>query len=186
MGERGRITIIMVENRMTIAAILADLLTAAGYQTRSAVSPADAREMIATHLPAILLADVGMFRPEQQAEWQELEATATTLEVPMLRFSCSPLPEGARGDVLVLRSPSDFAAVVEKVEEEWHHKQPFLGTALVQMGCLKEEELEVALRLQRDLVQLGRHYTLGDLLLRLGLVGPEDVENALRRQEAAG
>jgi len=181
--KRSRITVIIVENRLTIAAILADLLTTSGYRTQTAVSVEAAREALPQRLPAILLADMGMVRPQHQAEWQELETMATALSVPILRFSCSPLPEEAAGDVLVLRSPGDFADVVDRIEEQWHRKQPFLGMVLVDLGRLRQEELDIALRIQRDLAQLGRHYALGDLLLRLGMVSSEDVEEALRRQE---
>lgn len=181
--KRSRITILIVENRLTIAAILADLLTTSGYRTQTVISAESARELLPQHLPAILLIDRGMARPQQQAEWQELETMAAALSVPILRFSCSPLPEEAASDVLVLRSPADFAAVVDRIEEQWHRKQPFLGMVLVDLGRLRQEELDVALRFQRDLAQLGRHYALGDLLLRLGMVSPEDIEEALRRQE---
>lgn len=181
--NRSRITIVILENRAAIAAILADLLGGVGYRARPAATIEEAFNLVQQNLPAVLLADLGMVRPPAQAQWQALQEWATEHEVAVLRFSCSPVPEGGLADLLVLRSPGDFAAVVDKVEAEWHKKQPLLGTTLVGMGCLREEELEVVLQVQRDLATVGRTYALGDLLLRLGLVSREALEEALRQQE---
>lgn len=181
MRERPeRPSIVILENRQTIATILADLLEEAGYRTHPAAGLEQAREILPQHLPALLLADVGMFRPEHRPQWEALRQTAEILGVPSLLFSCSPVA-GAE-DVLVLRSPGDFATVVQKVEEEWHQKQPPLRMMLVERGVLTREEVEALLSVQRELARVGRHYSLGDLLIRLGIVEREVVEQALQAQ----
>lgn len=172
--------IVILENRQTIAAILSDLLEEAGYRTYLASDPEQAREILPQHLPALLLADVGMIRPEQRSQWEALLRTAETLDVPSLFFSCSPVAGGE--DVLVLRSPGDFANVVQKVEEEWHQKQPPLGMMLVERGVITREEVEALLSVQRELARIGRHYSFGDLLIRLGIAEREEVEQALQAQ----
>jgi CheY-like chemotaxis protein len=179
--KRARVTILILENRQMIAAILADLLSGTGYQTMLTADIAAVQEALPQRLPAILLADLGMLLPNCAAEWQSLQATAAALGVPVLSFSCSALSE--QQDVLVLRSPADFAAVVDRIEEEWRKKQPFLGMTLVGMGRLRSEELEVALRVQQELARIGWQYPLGELLVRLGIITPEDLETALREQE---
>ncbi len=181
MKERAeRPGIIILENRQTIATILADLLEEAGYRTYLASNLEQAQEVLPQHLPALLLVDLGMIRPEHHPQWEVLRQTAKDLDVPSLLFSCSPVPEGE--DVLVLRSPCDFATVVQKVEEEWHRKQPPLGMTLVEIGVITREEVEVLLSVQRELARIGRHYSLGDLLIRLGIADREAVERALQAQ----
>ncbi len=172
--------IVILENRQTIAAILADLLEEAGYRTRLTSDPEQAREILPQHLPALLLVDLGMIHPEQRSQWDALRRTAEALEVSLLLFSCSPIAEAE--DVLVLRSPADFAAVVQKVEEEWHRKQPPLGMRLVEMGAITRQEVEALLSVQRELARVGRHYSLGDLLTRLGIADRKVVEQALQAQ----
>ncbi len=178
--KRACITVLILENRQMIAAILADLLAGTGYQTMVTADIVAIQEALPQRLPAILLADLGMLLPGRAAEWQVLQETAGLLCVPVLSFSCSPMPEV--GDVLVLRSPADFATVVGRIEEEWRKKQPFLGMTLVKMGCICQEELDAALRAQRELAQAGRAYPLGDLLVRLGMINPEDLEAALAEE----
>ncbi|MGB9724184.1 MAG: hypothetical protein ACPL7G_09850 [Chloroflexia bacterium] len=172
--------IVILENRQTIATLLADLLAEAGYRVHPASTLEQAQEVLPQHLPALLLADLGMIRPEQAPAWEALCRTAQVLDVPVLPFSCAPLagPE----NVLVLRSPGDFATVVQKVEETWHRKQPPLGMTLVEMGALRMEEVEALLSVQRELARIGRHYSLGDLLIRLDIADRETVERALQAQ----
>lgn len=181
MKERAeRPGIVILENRQTIATILADLLEEAGYRTHLTSDPEQAREILPESLPALLLADLGMVRSERRPQWEALRQMAEALDVPLLPFSCSPIAEAE--DVLVLRSPGDFATVVQKVEEEWHRKQPPLGMTLVEMGAITSEEVEALLSIQRELARIGRHYSLGDLLIRLGIVDRETVERALQAQ----
>jgi|YNPNPStandDraft_1061719.scaffolds.fasta_scaffold11478_2 CheY-like chemotaxis protein len=182
MAERAeRPDIVILENRQTIAAILADLLEEAGYRTHLTSDPEQAQAILPQCLPALLLADLGMIRPEQRPPWEELRRAAEALEVPLLLFSCSPLDEGE--GLLVLRSPADFATIVQRVEEEWHRKQPPLGMTLVEMGVLSREEVETLLSIQRELAHIGRRYSLGDLLVRLDIADPETVERALQSRQ---
>lgn len=179
MRERTeRPGIVILENRRTIATILVDLLEEAGYRTHLTTDLEQAREILPQSLPALLLVDLGMVRPEQRSQWEALRQTAEFLEVPSLLFSCSPIAEAE--DVLILRSPGDFAIVVRKVEEEWQRKHPPLGMTLVEMGAITHEEVEALLSVQRELARVGRHYSLGELLIRLGIADQETVERALR------
>jgi hypothetical protein len=119
-----------------------------------------------------------MIRPEMQSQWQQLQDQTAALSMPLLPFSCSPLPELAE-DVLILRSPGDFASVVQWIEAEWRKKQPYLGMILVERGLVRSEEVEAALRIQRELAGIGRSYPLGDLLVRLGILSAEDLAQVL-------
>lgn len=179
--ERTSTTILILENRQMIASILADLLAGSGYNAAVLPVIAEAQEALHENMPAFLLVDLGMVTAERKAQWQALKEAAKTLSVPILPFSCSPLPE--EEEALVLRSPSDFAAVVGRIEEELHKKQPYLGMTLVGMGRLTQEELELALRIQTEMAQIGRQHSLGDLLVRLGFISQEDLEEALEEQE---
>ncbi len=179
--DKPRITVVILENRQMIAAILADLLEEAGYSTRHVAQVTEVQGILAQCLPAFLLVDQGMILPNRQAQWDAVAEMAGTLGVPVLSFSCSPLP--GQDDILILRSPGDFAMAVERVEEEWRRKQPYLGMTLVEMGVLVREDLEAVLRVQKELVLVGRQHSLGDLLVRLGIVSQKDLEEALRRQE---
>jgi hypothetical protein len=164
-----------------IAAILIDLLEEAGYLAEQVTSFSEAQQTLAHDPPAFLLVDRGMVKPELEPEWLALDEMAQTIEVPLLLFSCSPLP-GVNQD-LILRSPSDFATVVEKVTQELRTRPPFLGMTLLHMGLLQMEELEAALRIQKELSKISRRYPLGELLVRLGFIDEESLEQALKKQE---
>ena len=180
--KRIPLTIVILENRQMIATILSDLLTGAGYETRILSRTEMAGDILPECQPGLLLVDLGMLRTDQQGQWQELQESADSYNIPVLTFSCSALPDLAE-DVLVLRSPRDFASVVDRIEQACRRKQPFLGMTLVQMGLLDAGEVEVALRVQRELAQVGRAYPLGDLLVRLGMICPEDLQKALQEQD---
>lgn len=183
MGEkRPRLTILILENRQMIANILADLLSNEGYRTLQAIGMEEARNLLPECRPGFLLVDMGLVRPDRQAQWQELQEAAGAQGVPLIAFSCSAMP-AASADVLVLRSPSDFAEVVGKIASEWRRKQPYLGMTLVEQGHLSVAELEAGLRIQRDLERVGRSYPLGELLVRLGIVSQEAVDQAVGEQE---
>jgi CheY-like chemotaxis protein len=183
--KRTRLTVLIVENRQTIATILSELLAGAGYSTRVVSTISEARAVLAEFQRGTLLVDMGMVRPDQEQPWQQLLAAAESCNLPVLTFSCSALPEGA-GDVMVLRSPGDFAAVVDRVQLEWLRQRPLLGATMVGMGLLNAEELDAALTAQREFRQVGRNYPLGELLVRLGIISPEDLERALQKQEQQG
>ena len=180
--KRAQLTILILENRQMIANILADLLGNEGYRTQQALNMEEAKGLLPECQPGFLLVDMGMVRPDRQAPWQELQEAAGAHSVPLIVFSCSAMPD-APGDVLVLRSPGDFAAVVGRISAEWRKKQPFLGMTLVEKGLLSMAELEATLRLQRDMDRTGRSYPLGELLVRLGIVAQEEVDQAVREQE---
>jgi len=182
--QRAQLTIVILENRQMIATILSELLTAAGYTTRLISQIAEAAQALPECQPGMLLTDLGMVRPDMQARWQQLQKQADGLGMPFLTFSCSPLPEPA-DDILILRSPGDFAMVVQWIEAEWHKKQPYLGTVLVERGLVGGEEVEAMLRVQRELARIGRNYPLGELLVRLGFVSASDLEQALAAGTAA-
>jgi len=175
------VSILILENRQMIATILADLLGEAGYQPYLFSEVSQIQQSLLQYLPAILLIDVGMIRKGQQAQWEALQEMANSLDLPIIHFACSPLPN--QENLLLLRSPSDFTLVIERLERIRQQKQPFLGVTLVQMNLLSSEALEIVLRLQKELARIGRQHTLGDLLIRLDMVTPEGLEEALRRQE---
>jgi CheY-like chemotaxis protein len=175
--QRPQLTIVVLENRQMIATILSELLTGAGYATRLVSRLADAEDILPQCQPGMFLIDMGMIRPEMQQQWQQLQEQAAALGTPMLTFSCSPLPESE--DVLILRSPGDFAMVVQWADSEWRKKQPYLGMLLIERGLASGEEVEVALRIQRELSRVGRSYQLGDLLVRLGILSAEDLAQVL-------
>lgn len=175
------ISTLILENRQMIATILADLLEEAGYRPCLFSEVGQMQQSLLQHLPAILLIDVGMIREKQQAQWEMLQDMANSLDLPIIHFACSHLPD--QEDLLMLRSPSDFTMVIERLERVRQQKQPFLGVTLVQMNLLSSEALEIALHLQKELARIGRQHTLGDLLIRLDMVTPEGLEDALRRQE---
>ena len=177
--KKARPTIVILENRQMIATILSDLLVGASYDTRLVARIEDAVQLLPNCQPGVLLVDTGMIRPEMIDLWQQLEADASAHAVPILTFSCSAGSDSSE-NLLVLRSPGDFASVVQKIEEEWRKKQPFLGTRLRERGLLEAKELEAALRIQRELAQVGRSYPLGDLLVRLNIISAEDLEQVLQ------
>ncbi len=180
--KRPRLTILILENRQMIANILADLLVSEGYRTLHALGLEEARDLLPECRPGFLLVDMGLVRPNRQAQWQELQEAAGAHGVPLIAFSCSAMP-ATSPDVLLLRSPSDFAAIANKISSEWRKKQPYLGMTLVERGLLSVAELEACLRVQRDLEQVGRSYPLGELLVRLGIVTQEAVDQAVGDQE---
>jgi CheY-like chemotaxis protein len=182
--EKGRsgAVVLILENRQTIAMILADLLEGAGYDTEVVSEIIDAQEVLPRVLPALFLADLGMVRPEHQVYWQSLESTAASLNIPLLLFACSPLP-GVK-DLLVLRSPADFAMVVETVQRKVRLKPPLLGMTMVDLELISTKELNAVLDIQKCLAQIGRYYSLGDLCVRLDLISPEELQRALREQES--
>lgn len=180
--EQPPITVLILENRQMIAAILADLLKEAGYHTEMVTTTADLQEILPKRLPALLLADIGMIQARKQADWEPIEELARSLDVPISLFSCSPTQE--EGEIMILRSPADFATVVDSVKKVLRTRPAFLGMALVEKNLLDKEELEAALRIQRELTKVGRPYPLGDLLVRLDFVSQEAIEQALREQES--
>jgi len=179
--ERAQVTVVILENRQMIASILADLLTAAGFAVRAVPRTADVREALHQSLPAVLLADLGVASQDDVTEWQSVKILAEAFGVPVIPYSCAPL-SGAEG-VPVLRSPGDFAAVAGKVELALRRRRSPLGMILVDAGHLTLEEMETALHIQKELAQVGRKYLLGDLLVRLGIVSPESLLQALEEQE---
>lgn len=179
--EQGQITALIVENRQMIATILADLLEDAGYSPQVLGTFTQAIEILPQQLPAAILVDHGMIRAEQVKEWESLEETARLLEIPLLSFSCSPLAD--RDDLLILRSPADFARAVEMLGREVEKTKPLVGMALVRAGFVSFEEVEGVLQIQRQLAALGRRYSLGDLFVQLGFVGREALERALKDEE---
>lgn len=172
--QRPQLTIVVLENRQMIATILSELLTEAGHTTHLVAHIAELGGLLPACQPGMLLVDLGMIRPAMQSQWQQLQEQANSLNMPLLTFSCSPLPESAEGG-LVLRSPGDFATVVQWIEEEWRKEQPYLGMMLVERGLVRGEEVEAALRIQHELAGIGRNYPLGDLLVRLGILAAEDL-----------
>jgi hypothetical protein len=176
------VTVLILENRQTIAMILADLLEGAGYDTEVVTAIAEAQGAMAKYLPALLLVDVGMVRPEFEPHWQKLQSQAESFGIPVLSFACSALP--GFGDILVLRSPGDFAAVVETVQRTVRLKPPLLGMTMVDLDIITTKELNAVLDIQKGLAQIGRYFSLGDLLVRLEMVEPEDLQRALRVQES--
>ena len=176
------LSILILENRQMIASILADLLREAGHQPEIATTATEAQEALQNNPPAFFLADRGMRKPEEQQEWEALEEAVQSLEVPVIYFSCAPTPDVP--PELVLRSPGDFAGVIERVERELRLHAPLLGTALVEMGRLTQAELDAALRIQQELRGIGKSIPLGELLLRLDLVDEESLQEALHRQES--
>ena len=176
--KRACLTIVIVENRQMIATILSDLLAGTGYQTRVVFEVDAVVQVLSECQPGILLVDMGVVRPDQHDQWQRLREQADSCGIPMLRFSCSALPD-VDEDVVVLRSPGDFAAVVQRIELEWRKRQPMLGAMLVEQGLVSSEELEAALRVQREMAEVGHSYPLGDLLVRLGMLTAPDLEKVL-------
>jgi hypothetical protein len=174
----------VLENRQMIATILSELLAEAGYETQLVARVADVECLLPTCQPGMLLVDMGMIRPEVQAQWQQLQDQTASLSMPLLAFSCSPLPEPVE-NVLILRSPGDFASVVQWIEAEWRKKQPYLGMILVERGLVRGEEVEATLRIQRELAGVGRSYPLGDLLVRLGILSAEDLAQVLEAESDA-
>ncbi len=181
MQKAEVLPILILENRQMIASILTDLLQGAGYQAEAVSTILEAIHALLSHPPAFFLADRGMVKPEEDEEWKRLMATIHELDLPALFFSCAPHPE--IDPALVLRSPGDFAGVIAQVQEILRLRTPLLGITLVKMEKLRQEELDVVLRVQRELEGLGRRYPLGELLVRLDFVDPQTLEEALRKQE---
>lgn len=183
--KQSQLTIVVLENRQMIATILCELLTEAGYATRLVAQVADVEDALPTSQPGMLLVDMGMIRPEVQYRWQQLQQQADSLNIPLLAFSCSPLPESTEG-VLILRSPGDFATVVQWIETEWRKQQPYLGMTLVESGLVSSEDVEAVLCIQRELARIGRNYPLGELLVRLDMLNAEDLEQVLEADAGEG
>lgn len=179
-GESPRI--LVLENRQLIAEILCDLLQEAGLYPLLAVSLEQVPQILLKDPPEIVLADLGWVRNVPEALRQTLEEALGQASVPVVYFSCAPLP-GSEG-VPLLRSPSDFATVVDAVWQAVRRKRWPLGMVLVEMGAINLQELETALRIQKDLAQIGRQFLLGQLLVRLGFVTEEVLGQALRLQES--
>lgn len=173
---------LVLENRQLIAEILCDLLQEAGFHPLLAVSLELAPQILLKDPPEIVLADLGWLRNAPEALRRTLEEALEEAHVPVVYFSCAPLPD-AEG-VPLLRSPSDFATVVDAVWQAVRRKRWPLGMMLVEMGAINLEELETALRIQKELAQIGRKFLLGQLLVRLGFVTEEVLEQALRLQES--
>ena len=93
--KRPQFTIVVLENRQMIATILSELLTDAGYTTRVVSRVADVDDLLPACQPGMLLVDMGMIRPEMQSQWQQLEDQTASFGMPLLAFSCSPLPASA-------------------------------------------------------------------------------------------
>ncbi|MBN1483205.1 MAG: hypothetical protein JXA37_00655 [Chloroflexia bacterium] len=176
-------TALILENRHTIASILAELLQEAGYPTFIFSELALLHENLPRYLPAVLLADLGMLQEHPDPLWPEVLQAIESLDIPILYFACSTIADAGE-NVLLLRSPGDFAAIVDKLERELLQKRPALGITLINMGQLEPTALDVALRLQKDLALLGRRHSLGDLLVRLDLISTDTLEKALQEQEA--
>lgn len=178
-GEAPRI--LVLENRQLIAEILCDLLRESGFYPLLAVSLDQAVQALRKDPSEIVLADLGWLQKAPQEARNSLEEAVRNTRVPVVYFSCSPLPE-AEG-VPLLRSPGDFATVVDAVWQAVRRKRWPLGMVLVEMGAIQLQELETVLRIQKELAGIGRKFLLGQLLVRLGFVAEEVVEKALHLQE---
>ena len=173
-----QLNVVVLENRQMIATILSELLTGAGYNAQIVAQLAEVAELLPECQPGMLLVDLGMIRPDMRSQWQQLQEQVVALGLPILTFSCSPAADLTE-EVLVLRSPGDFAMVVEWIEAEWRKKQPYLGARLIERGLVGGTDVEAVLRVQRELARIGRSYPLGELLVRLGFLTAQDLAQAL-------
>jgi hypothetical protein len=70
------------------------------------------------------------------------------------------------------------SSVVLSILEEYFEKDKKLGEILVDLRVVKPQEVEEALKLQRN----GVAKPIGEILLEKGVVGNEDIERALEIQ----
>lgn len=126
---------------------------------------------------------------------------ANLLRLDALQFNAVPLRED--GDVLVVaiadpRRISEIeavvrrkvkfvsapeSAVVQRIEEMYADNKGRLGETLLRDRKLKRDQLRRALEEQN---KLGRVKPLGEILVDLGYVKPDDVEDALSKQRSGG
>ncbi|MEX2534657.1 MAG: ATPase, T2SS/T4P/T4SS family [Trueperaceae bacterium] len=126
---------------------------------------------------------------------------STLLRLDALQFSAAPLTE--EGDTLVVaiadarripdieaivRRPLKFisaseSAVLERIDTLYADDKGRLGETLLRDRKLKREQLRRALEEQN---KLGRVKPLGEILVDLGYVKNDDIEDALSRQRSGG
>ncbi|MGC8874848.1 MAG: hypothetical protein ACP5SI_10455, partial [Chloroflexia bacterium] len=140
--------ILGLENRQLIAEILCDLLREARFYPLLAASLDLVPSMLRRDPPEIVLADLGWLQKAPEALRGAFEEALQETRVPVVHFSCAPVP-GAEG-VPLLRSPSDFATVVDALWQAVRRKRWPLGMVLVEMGAIRLQELEVVLRIQKE------------------------------------
>jgi len=182
MNEKSKI--IIVENRRMIRDIIMDILEMRGLDCQCVDSLAEARSLVMRgERVSLLMVDVGLFGGREGA----LTALAHAPELGQHKavlFSCA---ESLRGpDVYLLRAPSDFSGIADVVEMQLvPARHARLGELLVQFGVLKPSVLQAVLAVQEELGRLGRRPLLGELLVLLGFVSQDHVDEALRQQGKA-
>ena len=80
---------------------------------------------------------------------------------------------------LLLRAPSALTIYLRQwnYDEGRHHKKSRVGERLVARGLITQDDLQVALKAQREVVQPGKR--LGEILIDMGLIEERHVADAL-------
>lgn len=172
--------VLIIERREPISDILCDLLRDAGFVAIAAPDLARAFHIAGIIEISLILADLDMFG--QIPEWvsYQLSSNLYTLDVQMIIYYTAR-PELASGSVLLARSPVDFARMVRQAKRLLKSPIPNLGELLLDAGYLSEEQLKTLTRIQTELERIGKPMALSRLIVRLGLVSREQINEVLFR-----
>lgn len=173
--------VLIIERRGPISDILCDLLRDAGFVAIAAPDLARAFHIAGILEISLILADLDMFG--QMPEWvsYQLSSNLYLLDVQLFIYYTAH-PELASSSVLLARSPVDFARVVRQAKRLLKSSVPNLGELLLAAGYLSEEEFRTLINIQTELERIGKPMELSRLIVRLGLVNREQINEVLFRQ----
>lgn len=95
-------------------------------------------------------------------------------------LALNPANDMAREWLSYTRQDKDRPGTATTVQPEQDKELPRLGAYLVREGLISQEQLDEALRLQREAAAAGGQKRLGDILVDIGLVSREQVDAALQ------
>jgi two-component system, OmpR family, response regulator VicR len=103
-----RLTVLVVEDEVSIAAVIAEVLAEAGYRTLSARNGRTALAIIRRERPALVLTDRMMPELDGVEFVRRLRASPITYTIPVVMMSSTPPSREDMGDIPFLAKPFDL------------------------------------------------------------------------------
>jgi CheY-like chemotaxis protein len=165
-------------------------LTAQGWTVIEASTPEECLALARRHRPEVLLLDVNFegHRRDGYSVCRELTAAADTQSIRVVLFTARDEPEGrafasavgASAFIVKPFGPLDLADLLQLLRHG-SERDPGIGLHLIEAGVIRPAQLERALAEQH--LRQGESVPLGQILVELGFASPEDVRQAVERQQ---